>query len=148
MPRGNKDIKIAGEGHRWKKGESGNPRGRPPREACITSLLVELLDKNAEGLSDEMLKKIGLKAGDKRTWRQLVAKAILCGAAMGKPGLVQELLDRLEGKVAQTTELAGIRGQPLEVEIDAKGKLISAINRLSARMGEAGSTGEADPTGS
>jgi len=148
MPSGNKDIKTAGEKHRWKKGESGNPRGRPPREACITSLLVELLDKNAEGLSPEMRKKLGLKAGDKKTWRQLVAKAILCGAAMGKPQLVQELLDRLEGKVLQTAEIAGVRGQPLQVEIDAKGKLISAINRLAARMGEAGSDREADPKGS
>ena len=41
-------------------------------------------------------------------------------------------------------QLAGEGGGPIKVEVDGKGKLISAINRLAARAGEAEDTQEPD----
>jgi len=44
--------------------------------------------------------------------------------------------------------IAGEGGGPVEVEIDAKGKLISLLNRIAARAGEAEGSREPNPTGS
>jgi len=49
----------------------------------------------------------------------------------------------------RSVRLAGEGGGPIEVkEIDAKSKLISILNRLSARIGEAESDTRAEPEGS
>lgn len=94
---------------RWRKGQSGNPKGRPRKDVSVTSLIKELLDKPAEYIAP------GATPGDK-TWRQMIAKAILLGASKGNPQLVKELLDRLEGKVASPVEL-GTGDKPVRVEI-------------------------------
>lgn len=89
------------------------------------------------GMLDEPCPERWLHAEDKNkglTWRQAIAGTILAGAVAGKPGIISELLDRLEGKVSQP--ISGDKENPIQVEIDAKGKLISAINRLAARAGE------------
>jgi hypothetical protein len=66
----------------WKPGQSGNPKGRPPGALSITSLAIKLLSDNDE----EKAKKL--------------ARAIVEGATKGNPALVKELLDRIDGKVA------------------------------------------------
>ncbi len=79
---------------RWLKGESGNPKGRPPKDVCITSRVKELLLRDA---------------GDGKTYADLVAQVIVDGlvdkAINLKNGinvpLIRELLDRTEGKVTQ-----------------------------------------------
>ncbi len=109
--------------YKWKKGQSGNPKGRPPKDLSLTSLLKDELDKHPE---------INGKT-DPRTWRQLLVQAWLRGA-MTKPVLLQMLIERLEGRVAQP--ITGDNGGPIEVAVDAKGTLISAINRLAARAGQ------------
>ena len=38
------DKQVVNKG-RWKPGESGNPRGRPPKRVSITSLVKELLSQ-------------------------------------------------------------------------------------------------------
>lgn len=86
-------------GRKWKRGESGNPKGRPSKGTCITSLIREMLDEPVEGRF--------LLPADKNkglTWRQVVARAILTGASVGNPALVKELLERLEGRVTQPIE--------------------------------------------
>ena len=71
----------------FKKGEpSGNPKGRPRKENCITSLVKERLDELVP--NDKQ----------KRTWAQVIADALMVGA-MKNPALMKELLDRMEGKV-------------------------------------------------
>lgn len=45
-------------------------------------------------------------------------------------------------------EIGGIEDQPIGVEINAKGKLISLLNRIAARAGKAESDKESEPTGS
>jgi len=90
----------------------------------LTSLLKEQIDTIP---SDE-------KQG--RTWRQLLVLAWLTGA-MKNPVLFKELLDRLEGKVLQP--IGGQNGEPIRIEHDVKGKLISELNRLAA-AGQAGTS--------
>ena len=78
----------------WVKGQSGNPKGRPRKDYSITSLAKEMLDQPA----DERF----LSPSDYgKTWRQAIAKALLVGALNLNSGIMKELLDRLEGKPVQ-----------------------------------------------
>ena len=75
----------------WKPGQSGNPNGRPTKDVCITSLIKEFLEKEADG---------------SKTHAQLVAEAIVKLAEdhhfKGNVSAIKELLDRIEGKVPET----------------------------------------------
>ncbi len=72
----------------FEKGNHANPAGRPKKDCSLTSLLKEKIDQ--------------LRPGDAkgRTWRQALVDSWL-EDAMKSPVLFKELLDRLEGKVAQ-----------------------------------------------
>lgn len=78
------------------KGQSGNPKGRPPKDYSIISLIKEMLDLPAD---------MPVPGADGvKTWRQLIARAIVYGAAKGNTQMINELLNRLEGKPTQPTE--------------------------------------------
>ncbi len=77
---------------KFKKGENHNPKGRPPKDVSLTSLLKEQIDTIPPG------EKQG------RTWRQLLVLAWLTGS-MKNPTLLKELLDRLEGKIKESVDI-------------------------------------------
>ena len=83
---------IRGKGNPWKPGQSGNPKGRPKKEASLTSLLKKYLDDVPDVLVD--------KKKNTKTWRELIVQAWLVGAYKGNSTLFVQLLERLEGKVA------------------------------------------------
>lgn len=89
--------------HRWKPGESGNPKGRPRKDVCLTSMVKELMDDVPELM-------VGNKKNEK-TWRELIVQAWLVGSYKGNATFFKELLERIEGKVAQP--LTGSEGEPL-----------------------------------
>ena len=90
----------------FKLGQSGNPKGRPPKDICITSKVKEILDGDA---------------GNGLTYADLVAKVIVDGLVNGtlikKHGinvpLVREMLDRVEGKVPTPIALSGHEGKEI-----------------------------------
>ncbi|MCK5019558.1 MAG: hypothetical protein KAS32_21035 [Candidatus Peribacteraceae bacterium] len=106
----------------WVKGKSGNPNGRPKKNACLTSLMKELLDRDAEWIAP------GATPDDK-TWQQMIVKALLTKAAKGDIKAIELVLDRTEGKVTQP--IGGENGQPIRTEIvvstDATKKLLTEI---------------------
>jgi len=71
------------------KGQSGNPKGRPPKHECLTSLLKEELEK--------------ISSTDKegRTWKELIVLATLKLAMQGNATALREVWDRVDGKVRQ-----------------------------------------------
>ena len=69
---------------RWKKGQSGNPGGRPKGQSLV-ALLREVLEREHNG----------------RPIKELVAERIVKEALSGKFPYAKELLDRLEGPVNQ-----------------------------------------------
>lgn len=77
----------------WKKGcPPPNPKGRPPKDCSLTSLLKEkIFDK---------------VPGDKegRTWRQLLVERWLTKALTDAP-FFKELMERLEGKTVQAIQI-------------------------------------------
>src|SRR5262245_37311436 len=81
-PRGNRPV-----GKRFVKGQSGNPKGRPPKHECLTSLLKEELEN--------------ISSADKegRTWKELIVLATLKLAMKGNAAALREVWERVDGKV-------------------------------------------------
>jgi len=79
----------------FKKGQSGNPNGRPPKVKCIP----------------DILRKIGEEEGtlDGKTKLDVIMYKVYQYALEGKPWAVQFIADRTEGKalerIDQTTRL-------------------------------------------
>jgi len=117
----------------FKKGQSGNPKGRPRKEACITTVLqsrmgvVPLVEING---------KVNTK-----TWAELIADSLLMNAYKGNAAAMHELMDRIEGKVAQP--ISGDIGIHRDAKDYTDAELISIIEgRRSGRdaKAEQGST--------
>ena len=92
---------------RWKKGVSGNPRGRPRKQDSLTSLL-----------KDEIA-KICPADREKRTWKELVVRATLQLAMKGNATALKEIWERLDGKVLQPekVQLAGPEGREVKISV-------------------------------
>lgn len=75
--------------HQWKKGQSGNPGGRPKGES-ITATLRRLLEQEHNG----------------KTIQEILAERVIREAISGKYSFAKELLDRVDGRPAQKVELA------------------------------------------
>ena|SRR5687767_12931804 len=74
---------------RWKKGESGNPLGRPKKKQGLTSLLNQELEKVCPADSE------------KRTWKELIALLGVQHALKGNVLLLREIFDRMEGRLVE-----------------------------------------------
>ena len=79
----------------WKKGQSGNPKGRPRKEDCLTSLLKEEIEE------------ICPKDKEKRTWKELIVLATMQLAMKGNATALKEIWERMDGKVRDKLELTG-----------------------------------------
>lgn len=93
--------------HRWKKGTSGNPRGRPKKRDSLTSLLKE------------EIAKICPADREKRTWKELIVRATLQLAMKGNATALKEIWERLDGKVLQPErlQLAGTEGGEIKINV-------------------------------
>ena len=109
-----------------------NKNGRPKDEDAISKVLREI---------GSTVSPYPRKSGEKeiRSYRLIACERLWNIACYGEPNHVVSAMsfitERTEGKVTQP--IGGEGGRPIEVEIDAKGKLVSILNRLSTRAGEA-----------
>ena len=74
----------------WKKGQSGNPKGRPKKEICIPNILRELL--NAPNPFDPIGKQTALNA---------ICKTAISLAIGGDKDARNWVADRFEGKALE-----------------------------------------------
>ena len=74
----------------WKKGQSGNPNGRPKKDRCISDILRE------HGFDMQE---------DKRTNLKLIVDKLYEKAIGGDLKAIDMIFDRLEGKPAQKVEV-------------------------------------------
>ncbi len=106
------------------KGRLGNNHAN--KDYSITRIIKEMLDLPADAVLPG--------ANGVKTWRQLIARAILYSAVKGEVAMIKELLDRLEGKVTQP--IGGEGGGPIKTEIivssDATKKLLGEIVKGTA----------------
>src|SRR3984885_4013620 len=80
-----------GKPYRWKKGQSGNPSGRPKSKTlsdAYKSKLEEPVANDPEG----------------RTWAELIAEAQVRDAVRGNVQAAREIADRTEGRARQAIE--------------------------------------------
>jgi hypothetical protein len=87
----NPNIAEDGRSHRWKKGQSGNPSGRPKSKTLSNAYrnkLEEVVPNDPEG----------------RTWAELIAEAQVRDAVRGNVQAAREIADRTEGRARQSIE--------------------------------------------
>jgi hypothetical protein len=92
MGKGNNpNIAEDGKPHRWRKGQSGNPSGRPKSKTLSNAYkhkLEEPVPNDPEG----------------RTWAELIAEAQVRDAVRGNVQAAREIADRTEGRARQAIE--------------------------------------------
>jgi hypothetical protein len=94
-----KDI----EKHKFKKGQTGNPNGRPRKLPELDKLLADVLGEEKDGVS----------AGE------AILKALRAKATKGDVRAAEVLLDRAYGKSKQTIDNNVNVSQPLVITLTA-----------------------------
>lgn len=121
-PNGNKDTLKP-----FKKGRSGNPKGRPPFKKFVANILGVNPRLIPEGMSSKDMKKAlstllqmsgneilaVTKDQDSPIWFVAMATAISKQMKQGKTDAVEKLMDRVYGKSVQALEHSGKDGQEL-----------------------------------
>jgi len=74
----------------WQKGQSGNSQRNGGRKKGIVTLIKEALEKDEIG---------GVKTPDGRTIKEHYAEAIIGHGMKGNAAYMNQVMDRLEGKV-------------------------------------------------
>lgn len=91
---------MPGPGRRWKKGQSGNLKGRPP----VAEAFRSLVDRELDELQTAMERYIG-KSGEvsqrqiRIAKKQLLVKRMIEHALAGNGPVLKELLNRYLGRV-------------------------------------------------
>ena len=110
----------AGQPHRWKKGESGNPAGRPKDGESWTGVIRDIANKNAE----ELAEMVGGRATDLgRAFLQMPKgvqiKYLMTMRAMAgfmfepNSSLWNSIMERTDGKVKDTLDITS-GGKPVK----------------------------------
>ena len=76
----------------WKKGESGNPNGRPKKGLAWADVLREIADEEVKGKDEKMTKM------------DAIARMVFKKAFEGDLGAINILMDRIDGKPRQIIE--------------------------------------------
>ncbi len=88
----------------WQKGQSGNPKGRPPKVKCIPDILRKIAEE--EGTSDGRYTKI-----------EVIMRKVFEFALEGRPWAVQFIAERTEGKVPDKHEISGRDAAPIGMKV-------------------------------
>jgi len=86
--------------HHFKKGQSGNPTGRP-KKLPITDIYNELLE---EGVTKSDIKK--------------AMRSLVRGRSSATVQALKEMADRVEGKPTERHEITGAEGGPVRVKVE------------------------------
>jgi hypothetical protein len=93
------------EKHKFKKGETGNPNGRPKKLPQLDLLLDSVLGEEKDGISAA----------------EAILKALRMKASKGDVRAAEVLLDRAYGKPKQSIENKVLTDQPIIITLTEKG---------------------------
>lgn len=105
----------------WKKGQSGNPGGRPKNQQSISHWLHEFGNLTPRELADlcahyaTELKKV---KGNMPMFAHIAIRALMAQVNEPSPGLFSLILDRTEGKVADKLLIEDWRKDAIAAGID------------------------------
>ena len=112
----NNEGGITGKG--WKKGVSGNPKGRPKKGEAWADVANDLLDSKEIDItmktSDGKTKRLNL--GADKSFRHAVIIGQISAAINGNVQAARELADRTEGKAKETREVTN-KNEPIQVMV-------------------------------
>jgi hypothetical protein len=98
-----KQNKNMPTGRRFKPGVSGNPLGRPKKDKCIPDLLRKIGDYHApEELHDRVIEYFELPNDTTLSMAEAVCMVVYMKAVEGQSWAINFIVDRTEGKPAQT----------------------------------------------
>ena len=133
----NKDIGKEGKKYQFKKGQSGNPNGRPKK--LVSTVIADLKAEGYEevtadhvkqayqlliGLDKDKIVEIG-KDNEQSMLLRVVSRAILDNKGFE---MIEKMLDRAHGKATNKTEVTGAGGEKIEFKIEVvQGKNIYPI---------------------
>ena len=113
------------EPHKWKKGQSGNPKGRP--RLLVSSVIEQMKNKGVESISQYDIKATFLmllnleipelesmvKDKDQPVLVRIVGKEMLGGKGFD---VIEKMLDRAIGKSEENIKLGGITDININVQ--------------------------------
>ncbi len=125
---GVKEQKTSGSGKAtnlksWKKGQSGNPKGRPKKADCLTSLLKEEIEK------------IDPDDKENRTHKEMIIVATMRLAKEGNSTALKEVWERMDGKVKDKLEVDNKRDSK-EAVLLSKVFTIEELKEMKRRCDE------------
>lgn len=92
----------------WKKGQSGNPKGRPSTGTPLTDEIRKLLE----------LQDVEIKQGNRKvkiTRKEAIAQVLVRKCINGEPTALRLLYSYIDGMPIQKMEHTGEGGEPIEV---------------------------------
>ena len=105
-------------GRPFKKGQSGNPKGRPKKGEAWADVANELLNSKEIDItiktSDGKVKRFNLEAD--KSFRHAVIVGQISEAMKGNVQAARELADRTEGKPKQEREITN-KTEPIQVMV-------------------------------
>lgn len=112
------------EKHKFKKGHPNVSPGRPKGEH-ITTILKKIANGSPKRLiPDKLIKEYDIKSAGDALGIILFMKALrVSRLTVGDINAIKEIIDRIEGKVAQKTEISGAGGAPISIETIKKASL-------------------------
>jgi len=96
---GEKQGRVPPKEHRWSKGQSGNPAGRPKGSISVVTELKKKLEETPKEGNPEK----------KRYVDMLVIKVIEKALADGDVSMIKDMIDRIDGKPRQSLDLSGMQ---------------------------------------
>jgi hypothetical protein len=104
------------ESHRWPKGRSGNPAGRPPAGLSIKEWWNQMQDwplaKLTEAIEDPAAPAAKVAAA--RAWRDACSSGFTSGGAPVAGADLNRIIDYTAGKAQQSVDVTS-GGQPIEL---------------------------------
>jgi hypothetical protein len=84
------------EKHKFEKGKSGNPEGRPKGSKNLSTILREMLNEEVEVIVD------GKR--ERKKFQDIIIRKLIKKANSGNLRAIREIFDRVEGKARQFIE--------------------------------------------